>query len=85
MSDDWLQHGHEMDGVELMPVLSSSGAIEPTAAGPSSPKREDFPAYVENGGETARGRHGVMVLQNKKDFTMKSLLEGIFEITFSHA
>lgn len=50
-----------------------------TAAGPSSPKKEDFPAYVENGGETARGRHGVMVLQNKKDFTMKSLLEAAYD------
>ena len=50
-----------------------------TAAGPSSPKKEDFPAYVENGGETARGRHGVMVLQNKKDFTIKSLLEAAYD------
>lgn len=38
MSDDWLQHGHEMDGVELMPVLSSSGAIDARADMASTPR-----------------------------------------------
>lgn len=50
-----------------------------TAAGPSSPKKEDFPAYVENGGESARGRHAVMVLAPKKDFTMKGLLDAAYD------
>jgi acyl-homoserine lactone acylase PvdQ len=43
------------------------------AAGESSPKKADFPAYVEQGGETARGLHAVRVLENKKDFTLESL------------
>ena len=38
------------------------------AAGPSSPKKADFPAYVEKGGESARGLHAVRVLGNKKGF-----------------
>jgi hypothetical protein len=38
VSDDWLQHGHEMDGVELTPVLSSSGALDGRAAAPSTPR-----------------------------------------------
>jgi hypothetical protein len=38
VSDDWLQHGHEMDGVELTPVLSSSGALDGRAAVPSTPR-----------------------------------------------
>ncbi len=42
-------------------------------AGASSPKKEDFPAYVESGRESARGRHAVMLLENKKDFTLESL------------
>ena len=42
-------------------------------AGASSPKKEDFPAYVESGRESARGRHAVMLLENKKGFTLESL------------
>jgi acyl-homoserine lactone acylase PvdQ len=29
-----------------------------SASGPSSPRKEDYPAYVEMGGESARGLHG---------------------------
>jgi acyl-homoserine-lactone acylase len=50
-----------------------------SAAGESSPKKEDYPAYVENGGESARGLHAVRVLQNKKDFTLDSLLAAAFD------
>src|SRR5579872_1018001 len=49
------------------------------AAGPSSPKKEDFPAYVENGGPSARGAHAVRVLQNKKDFTVDSLIAAAYD------
>jgi acyl-homoserine-lactone acylase len=46
-----------------------------SAAGPSSPKREDFPPYVENGREESpRGYHAIRVLSNKKDFTLNTLL-----------
>jgi acyl-homoserine-lactone acylase len=50
-----------------------------SAAGPSSPKRENYPAYVETGGESARGLHAIRVLQNKKDFTVDSLITAAFD------
>ena len=50
-----------------------------SAAGPSSPKKEDYPAYVENGGESARGLHAIRVLENKKDFTLDSLIAAAFD------
>jgi acyl-homoserine lactone acylase PvdQ len=50
-----------------------------SAAGPSSPKRKDFPAYVENGVESARGLHAVRVLQDKKDFTLDSLIAAAYD------
>ncbi|MFN2604118.1 MAG: penicillin acylase family protein [Gemmatimonadaceae bacterium] len=50
-----------------------------SAAGPSSPKKENYPAYVENGGESARGLHAVRVLENKKDFTLSSLISAAFD------
>ncbi|HUQ18848.1 MAG TPA: penicillin acylase family protein [Gemmatimonadaceae bacterium] len=49
------------------------------AAGPSSRKRESFPSYVENGGQSARGVHAVRVLQNKKDFTLASLIAAAYD------
>ncbi len=48
-------------------------------AGESSLKKEDFPVYVEQGGETARGLHAVLVLNGKKDFTLESLLAAAFD------
>jgi acyl-homoserine-lactone acylase len=50
-----------------------------SAAGPSSPKRADYPAYVENGGESARGLHAIRVLENKKDFTLDSLIAAAYD------
>jgi acyl-homoserine lactone acylase PvdQ len=50
-----------------------------SAAGPSSPKREDYPAYVESGGESARGLHAVRVLENKRDFTLDSLIAAAYD------
>jgi acyl-homoserine-lactone acylase len=50
-----------------------------SAAGPSSPKKADYPAYVENGGESARGLHAVRVLESKKDFTLDSLIAAAFD------
>lgn len=49
------------------------------AAGPSSPKRADYPSYVDDGHETARGRHAVLVLENKKNFTLDSLRAAAFD------
>jgi acyl-homoserine-lactone acylase len=50
-----------------------------SAAGESSPKKEDYPVYVESGGETARGRHAVQVLRSKKDFTLQSLMAAAYD------
>jgi len=50
-----------------------------SAAGPSSPKKEDFPVYVEMGGESARGLHAIRVLQDKKDFTLDSLIAAAYD------
>ena len=50
-----------------------------SAAGPSSPKKEDYPVYVESGGESARGLHAVRVLENKKDFTLDSLIAAAYD------
>jgi acyl-homoserine-lactone acylase len=50
-----------------------------SAAGPSSPKREDYPAYVETGGESARGRHAIRVLQNATDFRTTSLIAAAYD------
>jgi acyl-homoserine-lactone acylase len=50
-----------------------------SAAGPSSPKKEDFPVYVETGGETARGLHAIRVLEAKKDFTISSLIAAAYD------
>jgi acyl-homoserine-lactone acylase len=50
-----------------------------SASGASSPKKEDYPKYVENGGESARGLHAIRVLQDKKDFTLDSLMAAAYD------
>ena len=50
-----------------------------SAAGPSSPKKEDYPAYVETGGESARGLHAVRVLENRRDFTLDSFIAAAYD------
>ena len=51
-----------------------------SAAGPYSPKRSDYPAYVERGtAETPRGYHALKVLPGKNDFTIDSLLAAAFD------
>ncbi len=50
-----------------------------SAAGPSSPKKEDYPPYVETGGETARGLHAIRVLEGKRDFTVDSLIAAAYD------
>ncbi len=70
----------------LLSVAESPNAINPasgwayntnnspwTAAGPSSPKIADYPKYVENGADNARGVHAVRLLSNRKDFSMDEL------------
>jgi acyl-homoserine-lactone acylase len=50
-----------------------------TAAGSSSPKKADYPVYVDSGVESARGQHAVRVLQGKKDFTLDSLVTAAYD------
>ncbi len=50
-----------------------------SAAGPSSPKKSDYPAYVDNGIESARGLHAIKVLQDKKNFTVDSLIAAAYD------
>jgi acyl-homoserine-lactone acylase len=51
-----------------------------SAAGPSSPKKTDYPAYVETGSaESARGLHALRVLEGKKDFTLDSLIAAAYD------
>jgi len=50
-----------------------------TSAGPYSPKKSDFPTYVERGGENARGDHATMLLEGKSGFTLESLLATAFD------
>jgi acyl-homoserine-lactone acylase len=51
-----------------------------SAAGPSSPKKADYPAYVDRGSEeSARGFHALRVLDTKKDFTVDSLIAAAYD------
>jgi acyl-homoserine-lactone acylase len=51
-----------------------------SGAGPSSLRREDYPAYVETGRfESARGFHAIRVLSDRHDFTVESLLAAAFD------
>jgi acyl-homoserine lactone acylase PvdQ len=52
-----------------------------SAAGPdNSPKRNDYPAYVDRGtSESPRGVHAQRVLSNKKDFTLDGLIAAAYD------
>ena len=48
-------------------------------AGESSLRRQDYPAYVETGTESARGLHAMRLLQGKKDFTLDWLMTAAYD------
>ncbi|MEP7066247.1 MAG: penicillin acylase family protein [Gemmatimonadota bacterium] len=50
-----------------------------SAAGPYSPKKSDYPAYMDVGIESPRGVHAIRVLSNKKDFTLQSLIDAAYD------
>lgn len=50
-----------------------------SAAGPDSPRRENYPVYVEQGTESARGLHAIRVLSDKHDFTIDSLIAAAYD------
>ena len=50
-----------------------------SAAGSDSPKRANFPGYMEEGVENPRGIHAIRVLSGKKDFTIDTLIEAAYD------
>jgi acyl-homoserine-lactone acylase len=50
-----------------------------SAAGPYSPKRENFPRYMDEAGESPRGLHAIRVLEGRKDFTLERLRDAAFD------
>jgi acyl-homoserine lactone acylase PvdQ len=50
-----------------------------SAAGADSPKRDQFPAYVEQSTENARGLHAIRVLTGRNDFTLDALLAAAYD------
>ncbi|CAA9311537.1 MAG: Penicillin amidase family protein [uncultured Gemmatimonadetes bacterium] len=76
-----------LHGVDEVPHLlnPATGWIQNTnnwpysAAGPNSPRREAFPRYMDVAGENPRGIHAIMVLQDKKDFTLESLIAAAYD------
>jgi acyl-homoserine-lactone acylase len=50
-----------------------------SAAGPASPKREQYPRYMDAFGENPRGIHAVRVLQARKDFTPSTLMAAAYD------
>ncbi|HEV2533081.1 penicillin acylase family protein [Phenylobacterium sp.] len=50
------------------------------AAGPeASPRKADFPRYMDQAGENTRGLHDIAVLTGRKDFTLKSLMRTAYD------
>ena len=45
-----------------------------SAAGPESPKKEDYPVYMSNNSENFRGLHAVALFESKTDYTLDSLI-----------
>jgi acyl-homoserine-lactone acylase len=50
-----------------------------SAAGASSPKPADFPRYMDQAGENARGVHARMLLEGRRDFTLEGLNRAAFD------
>ncbi len=50
-----------------------------TVSGSASPRRKDYPSYMAPDEENARGVHAVRVLENRKGFTVESLIEAAYD------
>ena len=80
---DW----HGIHSVEDSPHLVNppNGWIQNTnnwpysAAGANSPKRADFPRYMDVAGESPRGLHAIRVLEGRKDFTLDGLRDAAYD------
>ncbi len=82
-STEW-QGAHALD--ETITLLNpANGWIQNTndwpfsAAGPQSPRREDYPAYMWTKGENPRGVHAVQVLRDLHDVTLDSLIAAAYD------
>lgn len=50
-----------------------------TAAGPNSPRAQDYPAYMSMNPENFRGIHAVRVLENQKRFTLDGMIAAAYD------
>ena len=50
-----------------------------SAAAQYSPRREDYPRYMDSAGENPRGIHATRVLSDQHDFTIASLINAAFD------
>lgn len=50
-----------------------------SAAGPYSPKREQYPRYMDTAGENPRGIHAALLLKDRKNFTPAALNEAAYD------
>jgi acyl-homoserine-lactone acylase len=50
-----------------------------SSAGPDSPRRADFPRYMDKAGENPRGVHALELLEARKDFTLESLIRAAYD------
>lgn len=78
---------HSIDDSPLV-VNPASGWVMCTnnwpysAAGPddpSTPRAEDYPAYMDRYGENARGIHAIEVLSGRTDFTLDGLVDAAYD------
>ncbi len=78
---------HGVHAVEESPnvVDPATGWIQNTnnwpysAAGTSSPRAADYPAYMDQAGENARGIHAVRVLSGHDEFTLDALIAAAYD------
>src|SRR6185503_14295746 len=50
-----------------------------SAAGPDSPRQNDYPSYVERNIENPRGVHAIRVLSKQRDFTPDTVIAAAFD------
>ncbi len=50
-----------------------------SAAGPNSPRRADYPRYMDQAGENPRTAHATRVLSARKDFTLTTMIEAAYD------
>ena len=50
-----------------------------SAAGRYSPKARDYPRYMDTKGENPRGEHASLLLQDRTDFTLQSLIAAAYD------